>query len=110
VEDYVPPKEDEERTDAAQELNVCLKGRGVFFYYERYQTRYGEKAAASITDGVRDLFNQAFDKLSWIDQRKTENKTLIKVYDSMSDKRTQLNSGKPISRAGLDLRPYSEAP
>ena len=101
VVEYKSSKKGHKKTDAAAAVDaaveMCLRGRRVFCYYERFEVRGSEKAALEIRDDMRLLFSLASTELSWIPKHPFGDETLTGVYSSISKKLQILETNERLS-------------
>lgn len=100
LREYEPP-EDPTKSEAMNDrmeaaLDLCIEGRRVFAYYERYQVRYGEEASSEIRPTMTSLFEIAAHTLKWVKSEADNADLYNQVRYSISRKLHVLRTNEPI--------------
>ena len=105
VDEYEPPKKNQEPKFTLKEYELYLTSREVYDSYERCQIRRGEHISLLYRYAVSELFKYALDKLDYIPKEEITDELFEILYHSISQKYEVLESDGPIVRA--DGRGYA---
>lgn len=89
-------------------LSICLAGRGVFFFYERYEARYGLHLALLVRHDIEQTFAKAIEEVKLLGGKEYADGSLIpdedlisKCLHSLKERHGFLIDSRPVPRADL---------
>lgn len=107
IKSYNPPEIGQESEQVDKVIEIWMKSRRLFSYYERYQWMQGVDASMAIRPGLTNLFGYTLRKLDWIVQRGSHIPDLKNAYDSIAKRFDKLDSDELIARARDELEAMS---